>query len=115
MPIVFCVKLNIVFKPINDQQTQMLPVDEFVRLRLAVSLGFADWSAFYQTLNFHRQKISNQFQDVIVARGEVKTATTLSECARLLWIDGAENTLAALGKMGFQDVERHNTLATITQ
>ena len=70
-----------------------------------MSLGFADWSAFYQTLSFHRQKISNQFQDVIVARGEVKTVTTLSECARLLWIDGAENTLVALGKMGFQDVE----------
>lgn len=89
----------------NDQQTQMLPVDEFVRLRLAVSLGFTDWLTFYQALNCHRQKISNQFQDVVVARGEVKTVTTLSECARLLWIDGAENTLVALGKMGFQDVE----------
>ena len=89
----------------NDQQTQMLPVDEFVRLRLAVSLGFNDWDAFYQALNHHREKISIQFQHVIVARGEAKVATTQSEYARLLWIDGAEDAFFALKSIGFSDVE----------
>jgi len=56
----------------NDQQTQMLPVDDVVRLRLAVSLGFDDWPAFYQALTHHRQKIANQFQHVIVERGDAK-------------------------------------------
>ncbi len=89
----------------NDQQTQMLPDDDFVRLRLAISLGFCDWPSFYHALDNHRHKVSAQFQHVIVARGEPKETTTSSEVAKLLWIDGVDDAATALQNIGFTDGE----------
>ncbi|MBK6758517.1 MAG: hypothetical protein IPG70_13350 [Moraxellaceae bacterium] len=49
----------------QDQQTQMLPSDEMARLRLARSLGFANYSEFLTQLTQHRANVAQQFQEVV--------------------------------------------------
>lgn len=50
---------------IADRQTQMLPEDEFERIRVAFIMGFANWSAFHQATNQWRDRIDWHFRQVI--------------------------------------------------
>jgi len=50
-----------------DQQSHELPGDESGRLRLALSMGFADWPVFYAELEHHRQRVQNHFEQVFEA------------------------------------------------
>ncbi|MBD9501531.1 bifunctional [glutamate--ammonia ligase]-adenylyl-L-tyrosine phosphorylase/[glutamate--ammonia-ligase] adenylyltransferase [Pseudomonas sp. BGr12] len=50
---------------IADRQTQMLPEDEFERIRVAFIMGFANWSAFHQATNQWRERIDWHFRQVI--------------------------------------------------
>ncbi len=50
-----------------DQQTHVLPADEVGRLRLAWSMGCADWAIFYRTLERHRQRVHGHFEQVFEA------------------------------------------------
>ncbi|MDH1008598.1 bifunctional [glutamate--ammonia ligase]-adenylyl-L-tyrosine phosphorylase/[glutamate--ammonia-ligase] adenylyltransferase [Pseudomonas nicosulfuronedens] len=63
---------------IADRQTQMLPEDEFERIRVAFIMGFANWSAFHQATNQWRDRIDWHFRQVIAdpdedAEGQVDT------------------------------------------
>ena len=51
----------------RDQQTHLLPADEAGRLRLARSMGFADWEGFFQELEHHRQRVQGHFDSVFAA------------------------------------------------
>ncbi len=46
---------------VADAQTHTLPADDPGRLRLAFSMGFAEWPAFETALNRHRQRVQEQF------------------------------------------------------
>jgi len=46
---------------VADAQTHTLPADDLGRLRLAFSMGFADWPAFEIALDRHRQRVQEQF------------------------------------------------------
>ncbi|HNI62646.1 MAG TPA: bifunctional [glutamate--ammonia ligase]-adenylyl-L-tyrosine phosphorylase/[glutamate--ammonia-ligase] adenylyltransferase [Agitococcus sp.] len=87
----------------NDQQTQKLPSDEFARLRLAKSLGFANYGAFIDVLSEHRAKVSQHFQEV-VENPQSKEQRTVSQIARELWLETLDEQQACLGKLGFKDV-----------
>ena len=50
---------------INDQQTQSLPSDGLIQLRVAYAMGFDSWSALQVVLDHHRQQVSEQFQQII--------------------------------------------------
>ena len=50
-----------------DQQTHILPSDEPSRLRLALSMGFEDWSSFYATLRDYRQQVQEHFDQLLTA------------------------------------------------
>ncbi|MCL4117917.1 UNVERIFIED_CONTAM: hypothetical protein GTU68_000686 [Idotea baltica] len=50
---------------LNDQQTQNLPLMVEEQSRLAFSLGFCDWSEFYQTLNGWRNCVHQHFNLLI--------------------------------------------------
>ena len=50
---------------IADRQTQQLPEDELGRQRIALLLGFSDWSTFYEKLEEHRQLVRQLFADVV--------------------------------------------------
>lgn len=52
---------------IRDQQTQVLPIDELDRLRVAVGMGFSDWTKFQTVLERHMQRVHEHFNSVFVA------------------------------------------------
>lgn len=51
----------------QDAQTHRLPTDELGQLRLAISMGFADWSSFGYELTRLRNKVQGQFDQVFAA------------------------------------------------
>ncbi len=58
----------------QDRQTHLLPESGLNHLRLARSMGFDEWDAFYTRLARHRQRVQEHFDSVFVApqtdRGE---------------------------------------------
>ncbi|MDD3449810.1 MAG: bifunctional [glutamate--ammonia ligase]-adenylyl-L-tyrosine phosphorylase/[glutamate--ammonia-ligase] adenylyltransferase [Gammaproteobacteria bacterium] len=52
---------------VADQQTQRLPDDELDRLRLAHSMGYADWTGFLKALRGHMGTVHAHFEQVIAA------------------------------------------------
>ncbi len=75
-----------------DQQTQTLPAQPLSRLRLARSLGFADYDAFLAELDAHRRRIGEVFDTLV---GEPDLAD--SEALRLWLEPNREDLLAAFG------------------
>ena len=51
----------------QDRQTHNLPDDEISQTRLALGMGFEDWSAFLIQLNQHRENVAAHFEQVFVA------------------------------------------------
>jgi glutamate-ammonia-ligase adenylyltransferase len=49
----------------RDQQTQALPQDELDQLRVAVVMGFDDWSSFHRVLDQHRERVCGHFEALI--------------------------------------------------
>jgi len=53
---------------INDQQTQRLPHDTQWQHNLAITLGFADWTALLSQLNYHRNNVNDPFERMVTER-----------------------------------------------
>ena len=51
----------------KDKQTHLLPEDGLGRLRLARSMGFADWDGFFTVLEEHRRRVQGQFDQAFAA------------------------------------------------
>ncbi len=86
----------------QDQQTHSLPADEPGQLRLARSMGFADWKRFYTKLEQHRQRVQAQFNQVFAApQAEAEDA---SRALIALWQERLEREEAQeiLTTIGFQ-------------
>lgn len=49
---------------VGDQQTHMLPASAEQQAALAPTLGFPDWPALLETLNQHRERVSQHFESV---------------------------------------------------
>ncbi len=58
----------------DDRQTQALPQDALGRARLACAMGYADWPAFLQALDGHRDFVEGCFADVFTAPDEEEPA-----------------------------------------
>ncbi len=52
----------------KDKQTHLLPSDDLGRLRLARSMGCADWNVFAPLLDGHRWRVQALFDQVFTAR-----------------------------------------------
>ncbi|OQR37728.1 bifunctional glutamine synthetase adenylyltransferase/deadenyltransferase [Pseudomonas sp. Bc-h] len=50
---------------IADRQTQMLPEDDRDQARIALIMGFADWSSFHEKLMYWRGRVDWHFRQVI--------------------------------------------------
>lgn len=81
----------------QDQQTQSLPAHALSRLRLARSLGFADYAEFQAALDEHRAVVEKIFATVV---GEAPPAD--SEGLKV-WL--APDDLERLAAFGFVDAE----------
>ncbi len=51
----------------QDRQTHLLPEEAIGQARLACAMGFADWQAFLQVLDQHRDNVSGHFEQVFIA------------------------------------------------
>lgn len=83
---------------VDDQQTHSLPTSPEACQRIASAMGFADWPAFLEVLNGHRDKVSSHF-DAVFGNRDGK-----EECCAMqgVWLgeqekDNAGERLAAIG------------------
>jgi glutamate-ammonia-ligase adenylyltransferase len=87
----------------KDRQTHLLPEDDVGRLRLARSMGFADWDAFFDALEEHRRRVQGEFDRVFAApdADEARQERPFST----IWDGSAEDShyLAQLAEAGFKD------------
>ncbi|MEW5973974.1 MAG: bifunctional [glutamate--ammonia ligase]-adenylyl-L-tyrosine phosphorylase/[glutamate--ammonia-ligase] adenylyltransferase [Pseudomonadota bacterium] len=84
----------------RDQQTQLLPEDEHERLRLAVSMGYADWDAFIAAFNHVRAEVHRIFRRVfrVLDEGKGEERSLLSDvCSGTLAGEAATEALRAEG------------------
>ncbi len=49
---------------VDDAQTQALPTSETEQARIAVTMGFDDWTAFSVVLAMHRQRVTREFDSL---------------------------------------------------
>jgi len=91
-----------------DQQAHALPTEDEARLRLAFSMGFEDWDAFYKSLERHMRHVHEHFIQVFGApqtgdeeEGEQPEEDPLT----VLWAGGLSEdvAVAALTEAGFVD------------
>ncbi|WP_283150279.1 bifunctional [glutamate--ammonia ligase]-adenylyl-L-tyrosine phosphorylase/[glutamate--ammonia-ligase] adenylyltransferase [Silvimonas soli] len=86
---------------IDDAQTQMLPGNDDDRARIASSMGYADWTAFYQGLSEWRGMVNRHFEQVFVS----PQAEDESHPQADLWLSAqdGEGIDEGLVKLGYAD------------
>ncbi len=87
----------------NDEQTHQLPVDDAARARLAVSMGYDDWSAFAARLSEHRRLVSENFSQTVF--GPATDAGNGTPTASLDLEASTDDWIAALRTLGFATPE----------
>lgn len=95
---VFLRRLEHRLQYVDDKQTHMLPVDGENRLKIAKSMGFADWAAMLAVLNGHRDKVSRHFEAVFSDPEAGEHPLTG------LWLGQTDDDTAieSLGNLGFR-------------
>ncbi len=84
----------------QDRQSHLLPEDEVGRLRMARSMNFNDWEAFYAVLEDHRQRVQGHFDQVFAApqvEGEEDERPLLAVWQQHLDDEQAEELLTSAG------------------
>ena len=79
---------------INDEQTQLLPMDEVARERLALSLGVESVPSMLADLSSHRARVHAHFSDLIAEQVEVQINQKLIPYVQAWrsghWTDGVD-------------------------
>ena len=81
---------------IKDEQTQLLPEDEFQQLRIAIMLGYANWSELHGALTQARAEVHGFFVALIDDDKHDEDETSSREAWRLLFRSGLSQTLSPL-------------------
>lgn len=81
---------------IKDEQTQLLPEDEIQQLRVAIMLGYSNWSELHQALDRARGQVHQFFVALIDDDKEDDAENSDREAWRLLFRSGLSQTLAPL-------------------
>lgn len=92
-----------------DQQTQTLPSDPLTQARIALSMGFADWGSFMETLEHHRQRVRQHFSEVVAPPDAEEDSPGEQDAAwSELWLGTLEpeEELSWLAENGFEEPER---------
>ena len=87
---------------IADKQTQELPQDELGRLRVAVLLGFSNWTDFCVQLQIHRDRVRSSFS-AIISDGQSEAQQT-SDLQHSIWHHNLDRqtVLHHLQRKGYQ-------------
>jgi len=81
---------------IEDKQTQLLPDNDTDRARVALIMGFENWSGCQEALDRHRQRVSTHFADIIATEeGEDGDRMDLAEEWQELWMGEMDESAAA--------------------
>jgi [glutamine synthetase] adenylyltransferase / [glutamine synthetase]-adenylyl-L-tyrosine phosphorylase len=88
---------------LDDAQIQMLPAQADDKMRIAASMGFADYETFLLALNAHRAKVSRHFDKVFAAPHADGAHHPLS--ALWLGVIDEDEARAQLAALGFIDPE----------
>lgn len=85
----------------KDRQTHLLPEDAAGRLRIARTMGFADWESFFAALAQHRIKVQAHFDNVFALSEEVVAESPL----QAVWEQELEDeqAVALLEQSGFAE------------
>ncbi|TNE77675.1 MAG: bifunctional [glutamate--ammonia ligase]-adenylyl-L-tyrosine phosphorylase/[glutamate--ammonia-ligase] adenylyltransferase [Gammaproteobacteria bacterium] len=67
----------------QDKQTQLLPVDDVDRLRVAWLMGFESWDSFLVQLDHYRARIHELFEDVVAEERSDEADTQESASSQL--------------------------------
>ena len=92
----------------DDRQTHSLPADSRQQSRLALSMGFADWSTFSQALNAHTERVHDHFNQLLADRAEQnEQAMETGQLTEELWqsVADADKACKILSDMGFRQPE----------
>jgi glutamate-ammonia-ligase adenylyltransferase len=71
---------------IADQQTQTLPQDSLNQIRLAYSMGYANWPAFNKALDQQRQQVNDLFRQVFAESKCPHTTNAQHQTALDWWL-----------------------------
>ena len=85
----------------RDKQTQELPTDPGAQLAMATVMGFADWDAYRQALEVHRQRVAMHFTNLIADPADSAAAEGEEELPP--WDDSLNAQL--LARLGYRDPE----------
>ena len=85
---------------LEDQQTQDLPRAAQDQAVIARAMGSADYAALLDRLDFHRQRVTRQFEAVFAGRDAAETEHALAA----VWngAAGEEQAIAALAQIGYR-------------
>ena len=84
----------------DDKQTHQLPCDAAARSHLAQCMGFASWDEYLHTLNEHRARVREQFDQVLGAPDDGELGSPDGSAHALMTSQdeqGIEHVLAAYG------------------
>ena len=92
-----------------DQQTHELPQDPIDRVRLAFSMGFADWKKFSLALTKHRKMVQEHFELLFAApqSDQKQNDDELTQELLILWQGGLDEprAIALLEQGGFHHAQ----------
>jgi glutamate-ammonia-ligase adenylyltransferase len=112
---VFLRRLENRLQMLADAQVHTIPADAVTRERIALAMGFDDWSACGAELDLHRARVTRAFQEVLFARNEAAPAEVPGVNGIVeAWVRGVEGPelAAALESRGFADAEQAAALLT---
>ncbi|MCG8671607.1 MAG: bifunctional [glutamate--ammonia ligase]-adenylyl-L-tyrosine phosphorylase/[glutamate--ammonia-ligase] adenylyltransferase [Pseudomonadales bacterium] len=98
-----------------DRQTQNIPDDEVSQLRIALGMGFSEWSQFKKTLDEKRHGVRNHFESVIAAQHEEEQSNIDNSDAQSLWLDDIdeEELHELIVELGFSEHDVEHVWAII--
>ena len=87
---------------LRDAQTHALPEDALDRARIALGLGYADWTQLYAALQVQRDRVAAEFAELLAPRVQAVAPDALASYWRGLPDEAGTQVLAAAG---FADAE----------
>ncbi|MGB1952002.1 MAG: bifunctional [glutamate--ammonia ligase]-adenylyl-L-tyrosine phosphorylase/[glutamate--ammonia-ligase] adenylyltransferase [Marinobacter sp.] len=102
---VFLRNLEHALQGMEDKQTQLLPEDALSQARVALIMGFDNWSDCLQVLDAHRERVARHFSDIIATEEDEHDSASLDEGWHELWLSEMEEDAACqwLEEHGYED------------
>ena len=104
---IFLRNLEHALQGMEDRQTQLLPEDDVTRARVALIMGFDDWSACMAELTVHRERVAHHFADIIAMDDDSDDGESLADGWQEIWLGEMDDPAAVnwLAGAGYERAE----------